>query len=192
MNHRTPRSVWKTGFSLFEMMVTLAVGLVMASIALPFVVSTIQRYRLNSVAQQTANLIDLTRYTAIRLNKIVTLKSAVQNGSTVLFADVNNNGLDSTDPMIVLPSDMQLANSDPLTPVTTSMGMGTTISFTNSMSFDYRGVVTNFPPGTNPGAYFLSIEYTAQAQYGTRAVTVTPMGQTKTWIAPPNGTWSRM
>lgn len=192
MNRRTLRSVRHHGFSLFEMMVTLAVGLVMASVALPFIVGAVQRYRLNSVAQQTATLIELTRYSAIRLNKIISLKSAVQNGNTVLYVDINNNGLDAKDPMVVLPSDMQIANSDALTPPSASMGLGTTISYTNSMSFDYRGVVTNFPPGNGPAAYFLAIGYTGQAQYGTRAVTVTPMGQTKIWIAPPSGTWSGM
>jgi prepilin-type N-terminal cleavage/methylation domain-containing protein len=192
MNRRTSRSVHQ-GFSLFEMMVTLAVGLVMASVALPFIVGAVQRYRLNSVAQQTAILIDLTRYSAIRLNKIVSLKSVVQNGNTILYVDMNNNGLDAKDPMVVLPSDMQIANSDALTPPSTSMGLGTTISFTNSISFDYRGVPLIYPPGSPVNqAYFLAIGYTSQAQYGTRAVTVTPMGQTKIWIAPTSGTWSGM
>jgi len=192
MDRRTLRSVRHKGFSLFEMMVTVAVGLVLASVALPFVVATVQRYRLNSVAQQTASLIDLARYSAIRLNKVISLQKTAQNGNTVLYVDMNgNSALDTSDPMIVFPSDMQIANSDSLTPGSSSMGLGTTISFASSISFDFRGVLS-FPPGVTPGAYFLAIGYTSQAQYGTRAVTVTPMGQTKAWIAPPSGTWSGM
>jgi prepilin-type N-terminal cleavage/methylation domain-containing protein len=194
MNRRTPRSVQKIGFSLFEMMVTLAVGLVMASIALPFVVGAVQRYRLNSVAQQTANLIDLTRYSAIRLNKIISLQKTTQNGNTILYVDMKGNAvLDANDPMVMLPSDMQIANGLSLTPPSTSMGLGSTIDFASNISFDYRGVVLNYPPGSPVNqAYFLAIGYISQAQYGTRAVTLTPMGQTKTWIAPASGTWTGM
>ena len=192
MSRRTPRSVSQEGFSLFEMMVTLAVGLVMASLALPVVVGAIQRYRLNSVAQQTASLIDLARYSAIRLNKLTSLQKTTQNGNTVLYVDMKGTAvLDANDPMVVFPSDIQIANNDALTPGSTSMALGTTLGFTSSITFDYRGVV-NYPTGTQPGAYFLAIGYVSQAQYGTRAVTVTPMGQTKLWAAPASGTWSGM
>jgi prepilin-type N-terminal cleavage/methylation domain-containing protein len=192
MNRRTPRSVRRRGFSLIEMMVTLAVGLVMASVALPFVVGAVQRYRLDSVAQQTASLIDLARYTAIRLNKLTSLQTATQNGNTILYLDMKGTAtLDANDPMVVFPSDMQIANGDSLTPPSTSMGLGTTISFASSITFDYRGVL-NYPQGTQPWTYFVAIGYVSQAQYGTRAVTVTPMGQTKTWIAPDGGTWTGM
>ena len=190
MRRRTSRSVPQTGFSLFEMMVTLAVGLVMASVAMPFVVGAVQRYRLNSVAQQTANLIDLSRYSAIRLNRLTSLQKTTQNGNIVLFVDLHNdNTLHSDDPMEVFPNDMQIANGDSLTPPATSMGLGTTVDFATTISFDYRGVV-NFPAGTS--AVFLAVGYTSQAQYGTRAVTVTPMGQTKLWTAADGGTWTGM
>ena len=193
MNRGTPRSTQRAGFSLFEMMVTLAVGLVMASVALPFIVGAVQRYRLNSLAQQTANLIDLTRYSAIRLNKVISLQKTTQNGNTILYVDMKGNAvLDANDPMVVFPSDMQIANGASLTPPSTSMGMGTTADFTSSIGFDFRGVVNNPPGGPVGQAYFLAIGYISQAQYGTRAVTVTPMGQTKTWIAPASGTWTGM
>lgn len=169
---------------------TLAIGLVLASIALPFVVGAIQNYRLDSITQQTASLIDLARYSAIRRNMVVTLQAVIQNGNTVLYVDVNNNGLDATDPRVVLPSDMQIANNDPLTPPATSMGLGNTISFAGSIQFDYRGLVNYAGPPVSP--YFLALGYTNQTQYGTRAVTVAPMGQTKLWKAPPGGTWTGM
>src|ERR1700692_4025047 len=75
------------GYSLVEMMMTLAIGLVLVSVALPAMVSAIQGYRLNSAAQQIANFIDLTRYTAIRNNKATILQIAVQNGTTILYID---------------------------------------------------------------------------------------------------------
>jgi Tfp pilus assembly protein FimT len=171
---------------------TLAIGLILASIALPAVVSAIQSYRLNSVAQQVANLVELTRYTAIRRNSVMTLQMAPVKGNTVFFIDLNGNTQpDANEPMVVLPGDMQLANKQPLTPNASSTGLATTQDFTTQLAFDYRGTV-NYPVGGPIAAYFLALGYTNQAQYGCRAITVTPMGQTKVWKAAASGTWSGM
>lgn len=180
------------GYSLVEMMMTLAIGLVLASIALPTMIRAIQSYRLNSVAQQVANLIELTRYTAIRRNSVMFLQMTVKNGNTIFYVDLNGNTtLDPNEPMVMLPSDMQLANNKPLTPDGTSTGLAPTQDFTARMAFDYRGTV-NFSGGGPIAAYFLALGYVNQAQYGCRAITVTPMGQSKVWKAPAGGTWTGM
>jgi Tfp pilus assembly protein FimT len=177
---------------LIEMMVTLAVGLILVSVALPTMIGAIQSYRLNSTSQQIANLIDLTRYTAIRRNAVMSMQMAPpNNGSTIFYLDLNGNGLlDPTEPMVILPSDMQLANN-PLAPGPTSTGLAPTQNFTSQISFDYRGTV-NFPPGTPTAAYFLTVAFTNQAQYGSRAITVTPMGQTKAWKTVGSSAWTGM
>src|SRR5215467_4398212 len=98
------------GYSLVEMVMTLAIGLILAAITLPTLIGAIQGYRLSSAAQQAASLIDLARYTAIRRNKVTAIQETVQNGNTVLFIDLKGNGqLDPSDPMMLLPSDMQIA-----------------------------------------------------------------------------------
>ncbi len=180
------------GFTLVEMVVTLAVGLILVSMALPVMIGAIQSYRLNSLAQQTANLIELTRYTAIRRNTTVSLHKTVQNGNTVFFIDLNGNGtLDADEPMIMLPNDMQIANGQSLTPDPASTGLNNTQDFVDTITFDYRGTV-NYPVGGATGAYFLALGYTNQTQYGCRAITVVPMGQTKLWKAPAGGPWTGM
>ena len=88
------------GYSLIEMMVTLAVGLILVSVALPTMIGAIQSYRLNSISQQIANLIDLTRYTAIRRNAVMSMQMTVSNGSTIFYVDTNGNGsLDPSEPI---------------------------------------------------------------------------------------------
>jgi type IV fimbrial biogenesis protein FimT len=182
----------QTGFSLVEMVMTLAIGLILASVALPMVVSAVQGYRLNSIAQQTANLIDLTRYSAIRRNTLISLLTANQGGNTMFYIDLTGNGvLDANEPLVMLPRDMQIANGQSLTPPASSTGLSNTQDFTNRITFDYRGTV-NYQAGGAPVVYFLAIGFTSQTQFGTRAITVTPMGQTKLWTAPPNGTWTGM
>jgi prepilin-type N-terminal cleavage/methylation domain-containing protein len=180
------------GYSLVEMMMTLAVGLILVSVALPAMIGAIQGYRLNSSAQQVASLLELTRYTAIRRNSLMTVRTAPQNGNTIFYIDLKGNSvLDPIDPMVVLPADMQLANNQPLTPNAASTGLTPTQDFVAQMTFDYRGTV-NFQPGGRVAAYFLALGYINQAQYGCRAITVTPMGQTKMWKAPASGTWTGM
>ena len=190
-SQRTRLSV-AAGYSLVEMMMTLAIGLILASVAMPMMVGAIQGFRLNSAAQQVANLIDLTRYTAIRRNAVMSLQKTTVNGNSVFYIDLNgNNVLDANEPMVMLPADMQLANGQTLTPNAASTGLTNTQDFTSQMFFDYRGTV-NYSGGGPTGAYFLALGYTTQAQYGCRAITVTPMGQTKLWKAGAGGTWTGM
>ena len=180
------------GYSLVEMMMTLAIALVLLSVAMPMMMSAIQGYRLGSIAQQTANLINLTRYAAIRHNMVVSLQKKVQNGNTILFVDLNGDTkLDANEPQLMLPQDMQIANGQPLTPDATSTGIALTQDFTSQITFDYRGTV-NFAPGAPIGTYFLAIGFVNQAQYGLRAVTVAPMGQTKMWKSVAGSGWSGM
>jgi prepilin-type N-terminal cleavage/methylation domain-containing protein len=179
------------GYSLVEMMMTLAIGLILVSVALPTMIGAIQGYRLNSIAQQVANLAELTRYTAIRRNTLISLRQVVQNGNTILFVDLDGDGkLGPTEPLVMLPNDMQIANGQSLTPPAASIGLPTQ-DFAGQIMFDYRGTV-NFTGGGPTTAYFLALGYTNQAQYGCRAITVSPMGQTKTWKALAGSTWTGM
>jgi prepilin-type N-terminal cleavage/methylation domain-containing protein len=180
------------GFTLVEMVVTLAVGLILVSMALPVMIGAIQGYRLNSVSQQTANLIELTRYAAIRRNTIVSLHKTVQNGNTIFFVDLDGDGaLGAGEPMVMLPNDMQIANGQSLTPAAASTGLNNAQDFVDTITFDYRGTVS-FPVGGAIGPYFLALGYANQSQYGSRAITVVPMGQTKLWKALAGGSWTAM
>lgn len=192
MSGRRPFCSRELGYSLVEMVMTLAIGLILVSVALPMLVGAIQGYRLNSIAQQTADLIDLTRYTAIRRNATVSLHKTVQGGNTIFYIDLKGNGtLDVGDPMVVVPNDMQLANGQALTPGAASTGVPGAQDFTDTIQFDYRGTV-NYPPGSVVGPYFVALGYTIQTQYGYRAITVLAMGQTKIWKAFAGGAWVSM
>lgn len=192
MSRKTQRAI-EQGFSLVEMVMTLAIGLVLASVALPFIVNAVQTYRLNGISQQVASLIDLTRYTAIRRNMVLSLQvtqDAAKN--TILYVDVHNDptNLHADDPLVLIPSDMQIGNGDPNS--ATNVVTGPAATFGTSIKFDYRGVVY-YDAGVTPGTYFITIGYVSHPQYGIRAVTLTPMGQTKTWTSPEgSGAWIGM
>jgi len=180
------------GYSMVEMMMTLAIGLILVSVALPTLLGAVQAYRLNSASQQVASLLELARFTAIRRNALISLQKTVQNGNTVFYIDLKGNStLDPNDPMVMLPADMQLANGLPLTPGPSTLGITPTQDFTSRVSFDYRGTV-NYSGGGPVAAYFLAVGFVNQAQYGFRAITVSQMGQAKMWKAPPGGPWTGM
>jgi prepilin-type N-terminal cleavage/methylation domain-containing protein len=183
MSRKTQRAIEK-GFSLVEMVMTLAIGLVLASVALPFIVNAVQTYRLNGITQQVASLIDLTRYTAIRRNMIVSLQTTTDAArNTILYVDMHHDtNLHADDPMVLIPNDMQIGNGDPNS--ATHVVTGPMVAFVSSINFDYRGVVNYSQPGVTPGTYFITIGYVSHPQYGVRAVTLTPMGQTKMWTSP--------
>ena len=192
--HTVPRA--SRGFSLIELLVALAVALVLAAIAIPNIMSTYSQYRLGVQATLIANQLDLLRMTAVRKNTTLKLLSTTPSGSnnTVLYIDVKkNNVLDSEDPQVWLPADMQISNGLTTAPAgmpdSTSMGApyATTLNLptTGSISFLSNGTISG-----GSGPYFIVIGYTADTKYGFRAITVTPMGEIKVWTATPSGSWS--
>ena len=192
MNSLRRKSVSRiSGYSLVEMMMTLAIALILLSVALPMMVGAIQGYRLNAAAQQVSNFVDLARYTAIRNNKTVIVQSGVIAGRVTLYMDFNGNSqLDPNEPRIILPGDIAIANGDSLLPARGTLGLRTAIQdFTTQLTFDSRGVL-NFGGGIAPSSYFLALGFSNQVSSGYRAVTVTPMGQTKMWKGPASGAWA--
>jgi prepilin-type N-terminal cleavage/methylation domain-containing protein len=179
------------GYSLVEMMMTLAIALILLSVAMPMMVGAIQGYRLNSAAQQVANFVDLARYTAIRNNKLVIVQADIKPTGVTLYMDFDGNAtLGDNEPRIILPGDIVIANGDALLPDLKGLGLRTNIQdLTNQIKFDSRGVL-NFSGGVAPTSYFLALGFSTQVASGYRAVTVTPMGQTKMWKGPASGAWS--
>jgi len=178
------------GYSLVEMMMTLAIALILLSVAMPMMVGAIQGYRLNSAAQQVANFVELARYTAIRNNKTVIVQSGVIAGRVTLYVDLNgNNQVDATEPRIILPGDIVIANGDALAPARNTIGLPNIQDFTTQITFDSRGVL-NFAGGIAPSSYLLVLGFSTQVSSGYRAVTVSPMGQTKMWKGPASGAWA--
>jgi prepilin-type N-terminal cleavage/methylation domain-containing protein len=182
----------QTGFSLFELMTGLAIILILGAIALPTLTTTIASYRLGSTTEQLANLMELTRYSAIKRNTTVNVLTTFQGNNTVFYADLNGNGvLDPGEPMVVLPNDMIIANGQSTVPPASTTGLPSIQDFASQISFDYRGTVTT-GGSLATSAFFLAIGLASQPRYGFRAVTVTPMGQSKAWTASANGQWKAM
>lgn len=187
-----------TGFSLVEMMMVVVIVLTVSAISIPAVLRSMRTYRLSSTAREVAKILQRTRYEAIRRNTTIPWRTQPQNNTSILWIDSNNNNvIDPTEPIVLLPPDVQFVSTG-VVPGPASMGSpgalppwpgaaGFPPPPTAAVSFDARGTV-NFGAGAPP-VYVIYLGYPQQPTYGYRAVTLTPMGQTKVWSAATGGTW---
>lgn len=191
------------GFSLFELMIVVAVLLIIMAMALPSFMTSYRTYRVGGALRDVANILGRTRFEAVR-NRCGRAIGTVYrfdgvNNVQLFGIDVNGDGqlgqfdsqcdgtLDSDEPRIVLPRDITLiqpGNEGPFVAQAASMGAG----FQNQrvppnlvMTFNQRGTMVPLPGGAAIAAFFL------QDTVGNRAaVTVTPMGSVGTWRATSN------
>ena len=187
----------QSGFSLTELIVALVVAVILMAIALPMFLRALRSYQLTHAAQQMADILRLTRYEAIRLNKSVNCvvsSSAGPSGMTQVWADSNGNGaLDQTEKVILLGSYGNLADPSTMPPSSTMMA-GSNIgsmavsypSWTNSsITFDARGAVTF--PANSVNVFFLASGAAPDAGY--RAVMLMPTGSIEIWTGDQTGNW---
>jgi len=190
------------GFSLTELVVTLAVALILMAIGLPAFLRAYHSYQLTNAASQMADILRLTRYEAIRLNKQVNCQvQQTFNGDptlTLVWADSNPNpnqdqsGVhDSDEKMILLSASGNLVNpgSVPGTSALFAQAVGGMVpqapgpTTGTIVTFDARGAVTS----ANVNAFFLSSANAPDAGY--RGVLLMPAGSIQIWTADASGNW---
>jgi type IV fimbrial biogenesis protein FimT len=186
------------GFSLTELVVALAVALILMAIGLPSFLRAYHSYLLTNSASQMADILRLSRYEAIRLNRHVDCKIqqtfAGDPTLTLVFADSNQNGVQETgEKMILLGPSGNLvdAGSVPGTGTLLSQAVSGTVPATPSptsgvITFDARGAVT--PPNVN--AFYLGSAIAPDAGY--RAVLLMPAGSIQIWTADATGYWQQV
>jgi prepilin-type N-terminal cleavage/methylation domain-containing protein len=187
-DHFRPNS--DSGFSTIELLVTILIMLVIAAIAIPNFMRQITLYKSASTARSISDLIQRTRYEAIKRNTKVTCHFALGATSNA-WIDINGTGvLANNDPKVIYPAPMLSTGS--ALPGTASMNFPTVtaVAAAGTITFDSRGAVdyTGVPGGQT--VWVLYFTYNNDANYGAKAVTVEPMGRTKVWTANPGtSTW---
>ncbi len=175
------------GFSIIELAVTALILLLMVAISAPTVTRSLRSYQLTSATTQVANILQRTRYEAIRLNTTLNCRAQQQaDNSWIVWIDLDKDGnMGNTEPMIQLPVEIQFLPAG-VAPAPDSMGFPNAKVPAGAMAFDSRGTVSF---AGAPAVYVVYLGFQQQPGYGYRAVTLTPLGKTKTWRATASGTW---
>ena len=98
------------GFSLIEIMVVVAIGLIVMGIAVPSLMTTYRSYKMGGALRDVSNVISRTRMEAIRQNTpISTIYNVDWNNNQELGIDLNANGrLDLGEPFVIIPTGITL------------------------------------------------------------------------------------
>jgi prepilin-type N-terminal cleavage/methylation domain-containing protein len=107
------------GFTLLEAVIVVAIVLVVAAMAAPKIFQFTDNENLRSTAQSYASLMELARMRASDDNHAYEILTGTQNGSPVVYVDLNDNGSVDTganqEPSVELPK--QVAITDTSAPV---------------------------------------------------------------------------
>jgi len=197
----------RDGFSLVELVLSLAVLLVITTLAIPVVVRSLQTYQLNSTASQLAGMLKFTKFDAIRQNTAVSCQIKQSGTNWVVWVDSNGDNIpDGAEPQMALAIagayTLLPASSVPSTSsIATTLGPGgsslswTVLSGSNAaLWYDQRGVVVSPPPGSVV-ANTVSVLYLGNPNdptSGYRAIITLPSGAVQVWSASSGGNWQRV
>lgn len=188
----TNRHSTERGFSMIELVVVVAMIMVLSAIGLPSINNSLAVYKLNAASTSLQNLIEQARFNAVRRNARVSLRQTLINGQAAFYVDILDNSVYvNTDPTYVVPTTVQIAPS--VAPAASTTGLPNTAALGGGcISFNSRGVVDYTTCGGGvQSVWFISLGLTNNIG-GYRAITLTPMGQAKSWTAPAGGTWGTM
>jgi len=201
----SPRRSPRNGFSLVELVLSLAVLLVITTMAIPVVVRSLQVYQLNSTASQLAGMLKFAKFDAIRQNTHVNFQIVQSSTNWIVWVDSNGDNLpDGAEPQMVIP----IAGNDTLlpassvpspNPIALTLGAGnslytwTVLSGNGSLTYDQRGVVVSSPGG--PAVLTITALYLGNPNdpnCGYRAVITLPSGAVQVWTSSSAGNWQRI
>jgi prepilin-type N-terminal cleavage/methylation domain-containing protein len=196
----SPRRSPRNGFSLVELVLSLAVLLVITTLAIPVVVRSLQTYQLNASASQLAGMLKFAKFDAIRQNTKVSCQVQFLNGVWTVWADSNGNGVqDGAEPAMVISGTNTLLSSGTVpspAPIISTLGPGssgvpwTVVSGSNgNITFDQRGVVW-YPGATTIYALYLGNPNDPNSGY--RAIITLPSGAVQVWTSSSAGNWQRV
>jgi prepilin-type N-terminal cleavage/methylation domain-containing protein len=198
MTRTTPRKA--QGFSLLEVLIVLAVVLILAAVAVPRLMSTVNDISLRYAASDFSGLVQSARIQAVRKNTFYTIvQGNLPSGTPAYYIDIPKTGVYANgDPMLPI---------GPATNVWPGIGSGAPnegafiagLNFTvnpggTPPSFNARGLpcaaVGNSCPQT-PGQGFVIFMSKAATMGGTpwAAVVINPSGHIQLWTSDANGNW---
>jgi len=188
-----------SGFSLTELVVALAVGLILMGVALPSFLRAYRIYQLNNAAIQVSDILRLTRYEAIRLNKPINCVFQPSPGDPTMtqasLTDSSGNalvGISSRTILLNSAGNLVDAGSVPgAGSLPSSASLGATIPVPvppagATITFDSRGALNS----GNVDVFYLNSP--SAPDTGFRAVLLMPAGSIQIWTGDSTGNWQQI
>jgi len=194
-NNRTRQN----GHSLVEVLITLLLILIVASMAIPNSATAIANIKLRGAASDFAGLVQQARISAVRGNKTFTVLFGLPSGNGA-YIDLNGNGsFDSvlstpvaglsTEPMIQFGGSANHVAAPSGTGAPTKLdASGGPLGWTataGNISFNSRGLPCNSsatPCGSNVNYIFYFRDTRSFGSSGWAAVSVTAAARAKVWV----------
>lgn len=189
-----------------ELLLSVAVLLIITTMAVPVILRSLQSYQLNSTASQVSGMLKFAKFEAIRQNTPVSAQVQQQGTNWLIWVDSNGDGLaDGAEPQMIVGNGFTLLPSA-LVPNTGSISSAlgaetatawTVISGNGSQWYDHRGVLclsTESPlcPPAPPTIYALFLGNPNDTSAGYRAIITLPSGAVQVWSAAAGGPWQRV
>ena len=99
------------GFSLIELLIVVAIGMIAAAMALPLVSNAVNQIHLSSSATDYANLLQMARMRAVQDDTYYQVRTGTLSGKPIAYVDTlpavsppGNGSYDSGEPMMVFAS----------------------------------------------------------------------------------------
>lgn len=174
--------------------------MIVMAVALPAFLRAYHSYELSSAATEVADILRLTRYEAIRLNKPIACiigPSADGPGMTNMWTDSNGNSvMDPTEKSILLGNAGNLVDAGAVPNIGGLIAGAVGAVATSapapggaSVWFDARGALTA-PTSVNVNVFYLASSIAPEAGY--RAVLLMPAGAIQVWAGDVTGNWQQL
>jgi Tfp pilus assembly protein FimT len=185
-----------SGFSLTELVVAMAVAMILTAVAMPYFLRAYHFYQLSNAATQMADILRLTRYEAIRLNRTADCVIQPDSGNPTMtrafMTDVNGNPLTGLSARVILLGSAgnlidagSVAGAASL-PAAAALGATTPTAVPptgGTLQFDPRGALNP----ANVTVFYLNSPGSPES--GFRAVLLMPAGSIQIWSGDSGGNW---
>jgi len=157
----------KTGFTLMELMVTMAIIAIIAAIAVPNFMGWLPRHRLSTSTRDVYNAVQTAKIRAVRENATTVVTFNAGDGSYVIFLDNGDGTADADANGIPDGLNDGVQNGTESTLLEGQLASDVQIAAANTISFNARGF---------PAAQVNIVLASTATDGGQRTIGVTPAG----------------
>lgn len=189
---------YERGFSLVELLLSIAILTILVIISVPTLLKAYRSYQLRDAASRLSGILKSTRFSAIRKNTPVNCQVVKTGAIWMIWVDLDGDGTaESTEPQTLVTGSVSMLGSGSVpAPTAIAAALGTGSPAINVLSpgnatvtYDQRGA-RKFAGASSVDIFYLGNPNIADL--GFCAVVLLPSGAVQVWTAGPGGTWQRI